>query len=63
MTDLLKLILPDESATLQFGQQLAQHLQGGCVVYLHGELGAGKTVFSKGIAAGLSCRVWVTREK
>jgi len=53
MTDLLKLILPDESATLQFGQQLAQHLQGGCVVYLHGELGAGKTTLVRGVLQGM----------
>ena len=53
MTDSLRYTLPDESATLQFGQQLALHLRGGCVVYLHGELGAGKTTLVRGILQGM----------
>ena len=53
MTDSLRYTLPDESATLQFGQQLAPHLRGGCVVYLHGELGAGKTTLVRGILQGM----------
>jgi len=53
MSDLLKTTLPDKEATLQFGQQLAQHLPGGCVVYFHGELGAGKTTLVRGILQGM----------
>lgn len=57
MSDLLNDTLPDEAATLQFGQQLAQQLlhkdKGGCVVYLHGELGAGKTTLVRGILQGM----------
>ena len=57
MTESLKQTLPDEAATLQFGQQLAQLLlhevKGGCVIYLHGELGAGKTTLVRGILQGM----------
>ena len=39
---------------------LAQRLQGGDVVALEGPLGAGKTVFAAGLAAGLGLRARVT---
>ena len=39
--------------TLRLGEQLAALLQPGDVVTLEGELGAGKTTFTKGIANGL----------
>ncbi|MGL4305729.1 MAG: tRNA (adenosine(37)-N6)-threonylcarbamoyltransferase complex ATPase subunit type 1 TsaE [Mycobacteriaceae bacterium] len=39
--------------THKFGQQLAQELSAGDLVVLDGPLGAGKTVLTKGIAAGL----------
>ena len=38
---------------IQFGQQLASTLKGGDIVLLHGDLGAGKTTLTKGIAQGL----------
>ncbi|MGD8571955.1 MAG: tRNA (adenosine(37)-N6)-threonylcarbamoyltransferase complex ATPase subunit type 1 TsaE [Gammaproteobacteria bacterium] len=41
--------LPDEAATLAFGGQLARQLTAGCVVYLHGDLGAGKTTLVRGL--------------
>lgn len=39
--------------TFVFGQKYAQSLERGDVVILNGEMGAGKTVFSKGVASGL----------
>ncbi|WP_455222892.1 tRNA (adenosine(37)-N6)-threonylcarbamoyltransferase complex ATPase subunit type 1 TsaE [Kaarinaea lacus] len=53
MNEVIERQLADETATLQFGQTFARHLQGGCVVYLHGELGAGKTTLVRGILRGL----------
>ena len=45
--------LPDEATTLAFGAQLAQTLQAGLVIYLHGDLGAGKTTLTRGLLRGL----------
>lgn len=42
---------PEE--TLAFGRELARFLKPPCLVLLEGELGSGKTVLTKGIAAGL----------
>ncbi|AUM13633.1 tRNA (adenosine(37)-N6)-threonylcarbamoyltransferase complex ATPase subunit type 1 TsaE [Ketobacter alkanivorans] len=45
--------LSDESATLKLGQQLAVQLRAGGVLYLQGDLGAGKTTLSRGIIQSL----------
>ena len=42
-----------ENETFEIAKRLAESFQGKEVVFLMGELGAGKTVFAKGIAAGL----------
>jgi tRNA threonylcarbamoyladenosine biosynthesis protein TsaE len=39
--------------TLEFGERLAHTLQGGDVLALTGDLGAGKTLITRGIALGL----------
>ena len=39
--------------TLEFAKKFAATLKGGDVVLLAGEMGAGKTVFAKGVALGL----------
>ena len=39
--------------TYNIGQDIASRLQGGEVIILDGDLGAGKTVFAKGLAKGL----------
>ena len=50
---MLKTILPDENATLALGAALARGLAPGLVVFLHGELGAGKTTLVRGALRGL----------
>ncbi|MGH9436721.1 MAG: tRNA (adenosine(37)-N6)-threonylcarbamoyltransferase complex ATPase subunit type 1 TsaE [Terriglobia bacterium] len=42
---------PEE--TIAFGQRLAGFLKPPCIVLLEGDLGSGKTMLVKGIAAGL----------
>ena len=42
-----------EHETARLGQELASTLGPGAVVLLHGELGAGKTAFVRGMAAAL----------
>jgi tRNA threonylcarbamoyladenosine biosynthesis protein TsaE len=42
-----------EEETRALGADLARHLASGAIVLLEGELGAGKTAFVKGLAAGL----------
>ena len=44
--------LSDEDATLALGRQLAQVLKPGMVVFLEGDLGAGKTTLTRGILRG-----------
>ena len=42
-----------ERDTFALGEQIASALQPGTFVLLHGDLGAGKTAFVRGMAAGL----------
>ena len=43
----------DARTTFNLGRQIGAQLTGGEILLLNGPLGAGKTVFVKGIAAGL----------
>ena len=45
--------LADENATLAFGARLADALRGPAILYLHGELGAGKTTLCRGLLRAL----------
>ena len=42
-----------EQETIDFGRSLARLLEGGELILLEGDLGLGKTVFARGVAAGL----------
>lgn len=42
--------------TVEFGKAYAKNLKAGDVVLLNGEMGAGKTVFVKGLALGLGIK-------
>lgn len=46
--------------TLVFAAEYAKGLRAGDVVLLDGDMGAGKTVFTKGVAAGLGIEEEVT---
>jgi tRNA threonylcarbamoyladenosine biosynthesis protein TsaE len=48
---------PEE--TMNFSEQMAVYLQPGDVLTLSGDLGAGKTIFTKGLAKGLGIREMV----
>lgn len=45
--------LSDEAATLALGGSLADLLQAPMVIYLEGDLGAGKTTLTRGLLRGL----------
>lgn len=49
----LDVITHSAASTRRIGQRLGGRLRGGDVVLLNGDLGAGKTTFTQGIAAGL----------
>ncbi|HZV99292.1 MAG TPA: tRNA (adenosine(37)-N6)-threonylcarbamoyltransferase complex ATPase subunit type 1 TsaE [Methylophilaceae bacterium] len=48
--------LADEAATLAAGAALASELQPGLAIYLHGDLGAGKTTLVRGLLHKLGHR-------
>ncbi len=46
--------------TAELGRQLGQSLQRGAVIALCGDLGAGKTAFTQGLAEGLGIETRIT---
>ena len=56
----MKIISNSVEETIKIGQEFAKRLSGGDVILLDGNLGAGKTHFSKGVALGLGVEEIVT---
>lgn len=50
---MLQIEVANETEMVDFGRQLATQMSLGTSLYLHGELGAGKTTLTRGIARGL----------
>jgi tRNA threonylcarbamoyladenosine biosynthesis protein TsaE len=59
-TGTLELTTGSPAQTRRLGRRLGELLRPGDVVLLEGEFGAGKTVLSQGIAAGLGVAEYVT---
>ena len=49
----MPIITKSETETIKEGERIGRELNPGAVVALYGGLGAGKTVFTKGLALGL----------
>jgi tRNA threonylcarbamoyladenosine biosynthesis protein TsaE len=49
----LSLFLKDEEAQLKLAASIAKHTKAGCVIFLEGDLGAGKTTFVRGFMQSL----------
>jgi tRNA threonylcarbamoyladenosine biosynthesis protein TsaE len=52
----MEIITKNEQETLDFAEKYAQSLLPGQIISLIGDLGAGKTVFTKGLAKGLGVK-------
>ena len=57
---MLKYITESAEETSKIGEQLGRLLSKGNIICLTGDLGAGKTAFTKGIAKGLAVDDYVT---
>lgn len=56
----MKYISNSAEETIEIGKSFAEKLNKGTVVLLSGEMGAGKTVFVKGMAQGLGIKSLIT---
>lgn len=57
---MIELVIPDADAMEALGARLAPLLRAGDLVQLDGELGAGKTTFTRGLGAALGAREAIT---
>jgi tRNA threonylcarbamoyladenosine biosynthesis protein TsaE len=57
---MLKIISNSEEQTYKLGEYLGRALQQGDIICLTGDLGAGKTAFTKGIGIGLDIKEFIT---
>lgn len=55
-----RIITQSEEETFNFASNFAKNLVGGEIICLNGDLGAGKTTFTKGIAHGLNIKKNIT---
>lgn len=56
----MKIITKNEESTINLGKMIGRALVPGDVINLNGDLGAGKTYLTKGIAKGLEVEDYVT---
>ena len=56
----MRFITHSEKETFNFSKNFSKKITGGLVLGLTGNLGAGKTVFTKGIALGLGIKKTIT---
>ena len=56
----MKFITNSPAETEALGASLGQRLKAGTVIAYRGDLGAGKTAFTRGLARGLGCQEIVT---
>jgi len=56
----MKFFSTSEKQTFNFAKKISKQLAGGQVLGLTGNLGAGKTIFTKGLAAGLGIKKNIT---
>jgi tRNA threonylcarbamoyladenosine biosynthesis protein TsaE len=57
---MLKVVSKSAEQTYKLGEALGKTLQQGDIICLTGDLGAGKTAFTKGIGAGLDIQEFIT---
>lgn len=56
----METITNSENETKNLGKKISHQLRGGDILLISGDLGAGKTVFVKGIAKGLGVNAEIT---
>lgn len=56
----MRIVTRSEEETLKIGARIGEKLNPGDVISLNGELGAGKTYITKGIAKGLGVEDYIT---
>lgn len=56
----MELITKNEKETLSFAKKIALEAKGGNIFALFGDLGSGKTTFTKGLALGLGIKKTIT---